>query len=358
MKNSVIVVIAMLCLRSFAADSVSPAVLKDTTYSYIRGFDLQPMWGSNGHEIWTHFDAKEYRRYLKAARKNFPRANTMRVWLSFDAWYDHPDKTIAAIRTAGELIKEEGFKMMPVYFNAWRSAPDFGGISYCSLRAGDGPKGKFYMPYGRYVEAVAKALEPLDVVVMHDICNEPMNSFVGVWHDAYHLTLWPDGVRMIRSFVAAMSECLHKVSKHPVTIGTQGEPWFGAVDGIDNDIDLFGPYLDVIACHPYTVLASRFPGYQEYLNWVIGKANAHGKPLVGNECGWDAKTEKERAEVCRKEFGALTASKIGFIAHALMPSRVADLFRHEDPTLRTELYMPFLNADGSLRAEHGFFNEF
>ena len=94
-------------------------------YGYVRGFDFQPPWGSNGRDIWARFDEVEYRRLIQLGKQAFPKMNTIRVWLSFDAWYDDREQCIQNMRKEAQILAEESLKMIPVYCNGWHAVPDY-----------------------------------------------------------------------------------------------------------------------------------------------------------------------------------------------------------------------------------------
>lgn len=314
-------------------------------YADVRGFDFQPPWGSNGRDIWLErFDADEYRRLIRLGKKAFPKMNTLRVWYSLDAWYDNRELAVRNMRRAGEIIKSEGLKMIPVYFNNWHTVPDFGGLSHEIL--GSGADG-WRVPFGNYLTEVAQALEPLQVVLVHDICNEPLNNCL----------CWEEGTARVRNFVAKMSDYLHEVSRAPVTVGSQAGPWKRVTCGVDCDIDLFAPSVDVISCHPYLMMGREFGTREKYLDWIVEKAAKYGKPVLATECCIGAPTVTGRVEILRKELDGLARRRIGFIAHGLTPSPVADLHAQK-PGQGNGFNMPFMDLDGNVRPGHEAFNDY
>lgn len=335
----ILALIALLPLFARAVEGPSP------DYANVRGFDFQPPWGSNGRDIWLErFDAKEYRRLVRLGKKAFPKLNALRVWLSLDAWYDNRALAVSHMREAGEILKAEGIRMIPVYFNAWHDVPDYGGLSHEILRK---DLGRWREPFGNYLEEVARALEPLDVVLVHDICNEPLNNCL----------CWEEGTARVRDFVAKMAEILHGVSKAPVTVGSQAGPWAKKTCGVDCDIDLFAPSVDVISCHPYLVMGAQFASRDEYLDWILANAAHYGKPVLATECCIGGRSDEDRAEIVRKELAGLVSRRIGFIAHALTPSPVCDLHAPK-PGAGKIYYMPFMALDGSVRPCHETFNNY
>jgi hypothetical protein len=78
---------------------------------------------------------------------------------------------------------------------------------------------------------------------------------------------------------------------------------------------------------------------------------------MASETVWSGADNGARVEVMRYTLGELVKRDIGFIAHGLHHSLVADL--HDEAYGPVHLgRFEFINADGSLRAGHEAFNEF
>ncbi len=330
-----------VCARN---DSGNAVQMPENGFSDVRGLGFIPPWGSNGRDVWLErFDAAEYRRLIQLGKKAFPKLNTLRIVFSMDAWYDNRELAVQNMRKAGEIVKSEGMKMIPVYFNNWHTIPDFGGLSHEILKSGSGT----WKNFGNYITEVAQTLEPLDVVLVHDICNEPLNNCL----------YWEEGTERMRDFVAKMAEYLHSVSRVPVTVGSQAGPWKRTTCGVDCDIDLFAPCVDVISCHPYIVMGREFGSREKYLDWILEKAAKYGKPVLATECCIGARTDAERVEIIRKELDGLVRRRIGFVAHGLTPSPAADLHKAKEGQ-GGGFFMPFMDLNGVVRPGHEAFNEY
>ena len=91
---------------------------------------------------------------------------------------------------------------------------------------------------------------------------------------------------------------------------------------------------------------------------AVDFAKQVNKPLLVTETCWGALDDNKRAETMKVELDALKARKIGFLAHVLHHSMVADCHRPEyGPTVESG-YMAFIERDGSLRKHHEMFNEY
>ena len=69
-------------------------------YSWVRGFNYQPSWGSHGITIWNDFREATYARELDLGLKHFPKLNTLRIWFSYDAHVADPKRFLAAAKRA------------------------------------------------------------------------------------------------------------------------------------------------------------------------------------------------------------------------------------------------------------------
>ena len=94
-------------------------------YSQIRGFNYQPSYGSHGIETWGDaFDIAIFRREISQGKEYFPGMNTIRLWLSYDAYIRHPEAMPERFHKVVELANELGVRFIPTLFNGWHSWPD------------------------------------------------------------------------------------------------------------------------------------------------------------------------------------------------------------------------------------------
>jgi len=343
-------VLLQVCLLAAATAFALPSAADEGVrpYADMRGFDIQPPWASNGRDIWLNrFDANEYRRIVLLGKEAFPKMNTLRVWLSFDAWLDSPELATANMRRAGEIVKEAGLKMIPVYFNGWHSTPDFGGFSNEQLVQN---RAAGFGLYRRYVAEVAPALEATGAVLMSDLSNEPLNNTLGN----------EEAVENVRAFILAMGEEIRKHSHRPVTVGSQGQLWKRPYCGVTSDFELFDKAVDVFSIHPYATSAPRDRAtHLSYVRKLIAEADRLHKPIVITECCWDDDFggDKERGAIVDFELSVYVEAGIGFVAHGLSPSPVADLHKKNPNECRT-LDMYFMDLKGGIRPYHDVFNRY
>lgn len=69
-------------------------------------------------------------------------------------------------------------------------------------------------------------------------------------------------------------------------------------------------------------------------------------------------TDEDRVEVIKYTLDVLTQHELGFVAHALHYSLVADLHYPEDGFLGHSHNLAFTTKDGRLRPGHEIFNQY
>jgi hypothetical protein len=297
-------------------------------WSKVRGFNYQPSFGRNGIEIWCdNFNPAIVDRELGLGRQYFPKMNTVRLWLSPDAFIKEPKRFAQNFDSALKSCEKYELKAVPVLFNNWHSVPDFGGIStemigYWFGSFGQNGEAANYV-FRPYLEAMFKAHASDSRILAWDLCNEPFNNgrevFVEWLKHTYHLgkTLG---------------------AKQPISVSA-------------GDLPLVEPFSDVLMIHPY------FAATQ---NWDSMKAFSHrtGKALLATECCWGAIDDAKHVEIVRNDLDILVKQNVGFLVHAMHESYVADLHRPEYGPVSSAEYMAFINMDGSLRAGHDVFNQY
>ena len=270
------------------------------SYSFVRGFNYQPSVASHGIDIWgPKFDAAVVERELGLGKKHFPKFNTVRIWLSHDAFIADPQ---SLIRHFGQVMDICG-----------RS-----GLAVVGLYAGD------------------------QRILLWDLCNEPFNNA-------------REGGPM--DAVAGWLERIYRVCKEldadiPMCVGNAPNP---------EQIRRSEPVSDVITFHPYFAWNAWVPTSAEFVavvDWTVDFARQAGKALLVTETGWGALDDRKRAETLTVELNELARREIGFIVHLLHHTPVADGHRPGCGPITQAGYMAFVEADGSLRPHHEVFNAF
>jgi hypothetical protein len=301
-------------------------------WSKVRGFNYQPSFGRNGLEIWIDaFDAEAVDRELGLGRRCFPKMNAVRLWLSHDAFLKAPESFVNHFEATLRSCEKYGMLALPVLFNNWHSVPDFGGIStemigYWFADFGQKGESPTYV-FRPYLEAMFQGYGSDQRVLAWDLCNEPFNNgrepFVNWLNHTYYLAKKLGAQQSIGVSVAA-------------AIG---------------DLQTVEPFSDVLMVHPY---------FADRVDWgpLQDLSQKRAKPLLATECCWGALDDARRVAIIRSDLDALAKQNVGFLAHALCESPVADLHRPQFGVMSSAEYMAFIHREGILRPGHVIFNEY
>ncbi|NLX07067.1 MAG: cellulase family glycosylhydrolase [Phycisphaerae bacterium] len=314
-------------------------ILNDTSYSWVRGFNYQPSYASHGLELWgAKFNLAAIEREIGRGKRFFPGMNTLRLWLSHDAFIQDPEGFVERFARVLDVVEGYGLRAIATLFNGWRSYPDFGGTSIEQIRTFGGDEGI----YGRYLDRVVGSLAEDQRILLWDLCNEPFNN-VPAEESRKHVLDW-----------------LTRLSQRCKSLGAASPLCVGHVPSLA-EIERIEPISDVITFHPYYAWNSFAPtpaDVEAVVDETVALANRVGKPLLATETGWGALEDAKRVEVLTAELSILAKRKIGFTAHALHESPVADLHRAQYGPIGLAGFMAFVLMDGSLRPGHEVFNRF
>ena len=304
-------------------------------YRHIRGFNYQPSWSSSGFVIWRQFRPELFHRELGEGKRYFPGINTIRLWLSFDAFAGADavgqNTVVKNFDTALQIADSHHLKVIPVLFNNWHSVPDFGGIANEMIEywMNDGDR-NHTMPvnvFMAYLDAFASAHAADDRILIWDLCNEPFNSGV-----TKALQVW---------LASLYRRCKELKVRAPISVGM--------APSVDH-LELLEPVSDVLTIHPY--------GNQKFLDAAIAYGEKVRKPVLASESCWGSLDDAERARIVARELSQLRDKDLGFLAHVLHHSLVADCHRPRYGPVSGAGYMAFIEEDGSLRPHHEIFNRF
>lgn len=314
--------------------------VQNNELSGVRGFNYQPSHGGHGVEIWgPGFDAAAVARDLALARELFPGMNTIRLWLSHDAYLRHGGACAARFEAALAAADGAGLRVIPVLFNGWHSFPDFGGISFEQIEYFG--RHRFDL-YSGFIEAMVRPHQSDPRILMWDLCNEPMNSLRVREHQDVCMT-W-----MRRVYAA----CKEAGASAPLCVGSTPDM------GI---LRLLEPVSDVLTPHPYFAWNSWVPERRllaQFLDEAVDFANECGKAMVATETGWGALDDAKRAAILEAELEEIVDHGLGFTIHLLCHTLVADGHRPEYGPITNAGYMACIERDGTLRPHHGFINRF
>jgi hypothetical protein len=324
-------------------------------YSHIRGFNFQPDWGGTGTAIWLeHFNPTRYRQLIQAGKRAFPGINTLRVWLSFDAWCENQALYLQNVTAAVRIVREESLKIVPVYLNGWFGIPVFGAFAVELL---DGTYHQNYEPFRTYLRETVTAAACGDIL-MHDISNEPYNN----------TRKNMESVLRVTDFLREMAAEVRALDNRPVTVGSQGTGnWEETTDNA-----LLAPFVDVLTLHPYAIIDRKLSPaevkaqqkvlrerHESSLIQLLNEAEMLGKPVIITECMWGARTAEARIPILEVEFANYAKYGVGYLIHALCTSPVADLHPLGDVEMGClGLYMAFLDKNLDIRLGHELFNAY
>ncbi len=328
-------VLAMSELAARGAEQPrAPAQMPDSVWSHIRGFNYQPSYAAHGLDIWRRFDATRIEHEISLGKKYFPRINTLRLWLSWDAFLADGREFAANFETMLGILHRHGLRAIVTLFNAWHSIPDFGGVSTGQLMTWKRFRPDIDGPFLRYLQQIVGGHRNDPRVVLWDLCNEPPGGEV-------YLT-WLKWIH---------ENCKSLGAEAPICIGHM--PNLGLLKATE-------PLCDVLTWHPYWAWNTWRKDPEDYLKFLdesVAYALRVGKPLVATECCWGAADDRKRAEVIAFELAELKKRRIGWTAHLLHDTLVADGHRSEWSHTAAG-YMAFVEADGTLRPHHHVFNDF
>ncbi len=316
--------------------------LTDRTYQHIRGFNYQPSYASHGIEIWAeHFDFEAIRTELGRGKEHFPGTNTIRLWLSHDAWLRKPEAVAERLHQVIELGDTYDLKFIPTLFNAWHSWPAFGGVTDEMVGHWGGEE-RFDIAFRPYIEAVVKPHVKDPRVLLWDLCNEPKVNP----HQTQNNPVWVAWLGRARAAIEALGD------RGRITIGGCGPA---------SSMALLEPLSDVITVHPYfawNMFCKTEAEFHVRADELAALANATGKPMFASETGWGALDDRKRAETLEVELAALADRGFGFTIHLLHHTLVADGHRPEYGPISLAGYMACIEPDGSLRKDHQVINAF
>lgn len=255
---------------------------------------------------------------------------------------------------ASDILTDEGLDIIPVYFNGWHSTPDFGGFTYETLRqlkhcSSPSYANGSFRPCDCYLSEAMEALAA-GSLLLHDLSNEPYNGVYDIKPDG-RVIYMPGGFELVSEFLYKMSRVAREADARPITVGSQG---FFFED--TSDLDMLAPIVDVFSMHPYVEAMTTMADHEAYIMRLIERAERLGKPILVTESCWGADDDADRELIIRRELSDYCRCGVGFIAHGLCQSPVADL--HPLDGLNPGMYMPFLDAQYNIRPHHGVFNDF
>ncbi|NOX56074.1 MAG: cellulase family glycosylhydrolase [Planctomycetes bacterium] len=320
---------AVLAAASTGTAATEEPIEWDNPYKDIRGFNYQPSYEATGYAIWRYFQPDKIDVELGRGKRYFPGINTIRLWLSVDAFVVDPNAFAANFETVLQLLAKYGLKAVPTLFNNWHSVPDFGGISEEMLRrkfVHDGKKGTApnYV-FRPYLERIVGEHAKDERILLWDLCNEPHNN--------------PNIKLTLEWLTHTYKTCKALGAIQPIGVSVQSQL---------KDVEAIS---DVFLIHPYGAAGRPLARFVDF-------AKQRGKGLLATETCIGSLNDRARARTIASDLAALAKHGIGFLPHVLHESLVADCHRPQFGVVHSPGAMHFINMDGSLRHGHDVFNKF
>lgn len=318
-------------------------------YSKIRGFNYQPSYGSTSFENWEYFNEEIIKCELRRGREYFPRANTIRIWLSLDSFIRNPLRYCESFEKMVSINDKYGFKLIPVLFNRWHCMTlDCGGVYIDNFVKGwNGVSRKDN--FTPFLKAIVGGHKDDERVLAWDICNEPFS---------YTLP-----IKQMKTVEKAEYEWLarmHDTCKEAGALQPLGVSihMFHGRKGMER----INPISDLLMIHPYYMFdQDNVVEKQKFISLLdnyVQDSVKFGKKMIVTETCWGSLDDNWRVENIRFTLEELSKRNLGFIVHALHYSRVADLHTPEHGPVGYPGNLAFINADGTLRKKHDIFNNY
>ena len=321
-------------------------------YSNVVGFNYHPSYAYNSYETWRFFDAEVFDREIGLGKKYFPKMNTVRLWLSYDAFRYEEDRQAENFETALKICDKHGCKVIPCLFNCWHDwVMDNGGIYHPMMIPGS----IWCATETMYDSFIAKIVAPHkddERILIWDICNEPYsfenNKEYMEFMEPYE-TAWLKKMCDMCKEAGVTQPC--GISHYAMGAHTQRQ---------EKTID----FVDVILVHPYYFYSDADvqnlsqDGFDKLLEEYNELSRKYNKPILTTETCWGSRNSQVRAEIIRRTLAAHKKAKIGYVAHALHWSHVADLHDDDEGPLNYPGNLMFITRDEKIREGHEVFNEF
>ena len=321
-------------------------------FSDIRGFNYQPSAGTTSLENWLYFDPELIRKELTQGKKLFPGFNTVRIWLSWDAYHRDAKAFRAHFETYLTIADELGLKVIVCLLNRWHDSQgyDNGGVYIDNFAFPDA-----WCYYRSYYEAYVS-----DIISLHR--NDPRILIWDLVNEPYSYTTETDIVKPFIEIETKWLKSLYETAKKAGAVQPVGFSVPGDTPAL---LERVRPFSDLFLVHPYYRPAeapSDDPAVRKAFDEEVAACRAYadrtGLPVIATETCWGALTDEDRTEIVRFTLDTLKRYDIPFTVHALYYSRVADLHYEEDGFVGGAGNLAFTNKDGSLRKGHGIFNEY
>jgi hypothetical protein len=317
-------------------------------FSSIRGFNYQPSYGSTSFENWMYFRPEIFELELRRGKQYFPKFNTVRYWLSWNAFVRNPAKFAENFERALGIADSLGLRVIACLMNRWHNTHDDNdGIYLDHLIPG---WGWCYQEgfYKEYFDVIVGRHRDDPRILIWDTCNEPFT---------YRLD-WKEMGEIPR----IEFEWLRDMYNYAKSLGASQYVSFSPAGIAPGWLDRCETLWDVFLIHPYfggsQDDAEAKAKFEAGLDSTAARAAKSSKGIIASETCWGSLDDDWRAENVRYTLTELKKRGIGICPHALHHSLVADLHLPEYGPVGKPGDLRFINADGTLRRGHEIYNEF
>lgn len=309
----------------------------------VKGFNYHPSYSTGALENWINFDLNVWEKELRNGKEKFPKMNTVRIWLSWNAYCRLEQRFIQEVRAVIEVCRKLDLYVIPVLFNRWHDPMvDCDGIYIDHFLPGSSWLLKFGDPFEDYLEAMAAEFKNEEKILVWDLCNEPF---------AYGSDFpFREIVQKYElEWLGRMANILRSQDiTQPIGIGSTGK----------ESMEIFGDICDVYLTHLYFNKGT-VEMFEEKVRRFAEESKANHKPLICSECCWGSFDDEKRAEQIKITLDLFAKYGIGFVAHALQYCGVTDLHNKGDGRVTDNIgNLCFINPDGSIRPHHEIINKY
>ena len=318
--------------------------------SQIKGFNYHPSYSSCPFETWRCFDFEKISEELTRGKEYFPNFNTVRIWLSWNAFCRGYEVFLDRLDMVLEKCKQLGIYVMPVIFNRWHDPMvDCDGVYLEHIVPNTSWFDKYGDPFDKYLKCLMERFGDDDRIICWDLCNEPF-AFP-FWQCEFADKLFEIDINWLQS---VYDKCKAYGAKQPLGIGEAGVL---DLNRIDSCSDIFYTHMYFRTDDPFD--QEGIAQFDHNVKLKLEQAKALGKDLVPNECCWGDYTDQRRAQRVKVTLETFKKHGIGYCLYALNYCDFPDLHDECDGAYSPDIgNLAFVTKDGKIRPGHEIVNEY
>ena len=308
----------------------------------VKGFNFHPSYSTGSLEDWIMFDYSVWEKELKNGKRLFPKMNTIRIWLSWNAFCRLEDKFIQRVRKVVDLCKELDICVIPCIFNRWHDPMvDCDGIYIDHFLPGSSWLLKFDNLFEDYIDALCAEFKDEEQILVWDICNEPF-----AYGEDFPL----------RDVVLPHERAWLKKMADRMRGNNITQP-LGVGGAAPRHAEYYDEISDIHLTHLYCTDPDGTERFDEKVKNYMQYLKEKGKSLIVTECCWGSFEDEKRVELIKITLDTMTKYGAGYVAHALQYCGCADLHDYADGRTTPDIgNLCFVKKDGSLRPGHDIYN--